>query len=126
MRKFILYGMNGAINSVLSYGLFLYLIGIMDYRVAIFISYPTGMLISYVLNGAIVFGSRGHLPLFIAVNLLLLLANVGVTWFLVEAFRQPKAVAQILAIGVVFVMGFLMNKHVVFAKGARQSSAHRA
>lgn len=116
MKKFILYGINGVVNTSVSYGLFLFLSSIIDYRVAIVIAYVAGMMSSYLLNGAIVFATRGHLPRFIAVNLCLMLVNLSITSYLVEGHQWSKAIAQLIAIIVVFIIGFFVNKHFVFSE----------
>lgn len=116
MKKLILYGINGIINTLLGYMLFLFLASLIDYRAAVVISYACGMISSYLLNSAIVFDARGHLPLFISVNLCLMLVNLSVTWFLVEGFDWPKEIAQAAAIIAVFGLGFFLNKSFVFSR----------
>ncbi len=121
MKKLIRYGLNGVVNTAVSYGLFLYLASVIDYRPAVVVSYLTGMLSSYIMNGAFVFGTRGHLPLFITVNLSLMLVNLSITWSLVERLAQPKALAQIIAIGIIFLLGFAINGRFVFVIDAQSS-----
>jgi putative flippase GtrA len=119
MRQLLLYGVNGVINTALSYGLFVVLANLIDYRAAVVISYGVGMYSSYLLNGAIVFGASGRLGRFIAVNLGLMGVNLALTWTLVEEFAWLKELAQLAAIAVVFLLGFALNKALVF--GGRTS-----
>ena len=119
MKKLLLYGVNGAVNTAVTYALYLLLIKVLDYRVAIVLVYAVGIWLSYLVNGAVVFGVRGQFVLFILVYISLLLVNVLITWLMVERFTWSRETALGPAIAVVFVLGFVINKHLVF----RQSSA---
>ena len=87
MRKFFLYGVNGVINTVVTYGLYVLLAQFIDYRIAVIVTYALGIGLSYVLNGAIVFGMYGRFWLFVLVSLFLMMINLSITWLLVEGFR---------------------------------------
>ncbi len=114
MKKFLLYGLNGAVNTLVTYGIYVLLCQIMDYRIAIVLVYAIGIAISYILNGVIVFGRPGHLWRFIAIYLCMLGLNMSITASLVSVHWSPE-LAQIPAIGVAFVVGFLLNKRYAFA-----------
>jgi putative flippase GtrA len=49
--------------------------------------------------------------------------NLVVTWFLVEAFRLSKEVAMLIAIGIVFLLGYSLNKRFAFRKKYLKTSA---
>jgi putative flippase GtrA len=114
MRRFLLYGLNGLINTAITYALYVVLVRFVDYRIAIVAVYGVGIAISYVLNGAIVFGATGHLPRFIGVYALMLLLNIATTSCLVEFGGWSAVLAQLPAIALVYVFGFFLNRQFVF------------
>lgn len=114
MRQLFLYGVNGVVNTLVSYGVFLVALKFVDYRVAVVVAYLIGMLCSYALNSVIVFRARGRVARFVFVNMLLMLLNLSVTWSLVEAAGWPEELAQLVSILVVFLVGFVVNKLLVF------------
>ena len=115
MRRLFLYATNGIINTVVTYGLFLLISRFTDYRISITISYIVGILLSYFLNSKIVFNSKGKFHIFILVNVCMLLINITITWFFIENFNMSKEYAQIVAIIVVFALGFTLNKRFSFS-----------
>ena len=116
MRKFLLYGMNGILNTVVSYVVFILLAQVVDYRLAIVVAYSLGAAQSYLLNGAVVFRTNGSFTLFVCVSIFLMLVNIGITWTLVDELRFPKEVAQLPAIGVVYILGYWINSRFVFSR----------
>jgi putative flippase GtrA len=121
MKQLFLYGLNGVANTAITYALFLVFINFIDYRFAIVVVYGIGICISYFLNRAIVFSSHGSFLSFAAVSVGLMLLNMMVTMLLVEDFMWPKAMAQLCAIGTVFVVGFAVNKCFVFVPHHRHT-----
>ena len=119
MRKLIQYVLNGALNTVITYGLYLLLVHYIDYRIAIVIVYAVGICLLYFLHGAFVFDARGHLGLFAGVYVGLMLVNMLITWSLVEGLQWSKEIAQLPAIVVAFVLGFVINKRFVFSGAGR-------
>ena len=124
MRKFLLYGVNGVVNTAISYGCYVLLLEVIDYRIAVAIAYALGVCVSYKLNGAAVFGMYGRFWMFAFVSVFLLSLNLLVTSFLVQVMHWWKELAQLPAILVVFVAGFLLNQRFVFnlARGGRSTS----
>jgi putative flippase GtrA len=116
IKRMILYAGNGIINTVLCYGLFIVISNFIDYRIAIVLVYIPGILLSYFLNGKIVFKNRGRFLIFVVVTLLMMGVNVVVTWFLVDTFRVSKEVSMLIAIGIVFILGYSLNKRFSFRK----------
>jgi len=68
VSQFLRYGLNGAFNTALTYGLYLLLVPHLDYRFAVVICYAVGIVMSYYLNGATVFGLPGHFGRFVALR----------------------------------------------------------
>jgi putative flippase GtrA len=114
MKKFFLYGINGAINTTITYVMFILVSKIIDYRIAIVIVYIFGIYLSFILNRKLVFGVHGHLHFFVFINLILMLINLAITWSLVEFLHLAKEVAQLFTIMTIFIFGFLLNKRFTF------------
>jgi putative flippase GtrA len=116
IKKMMLYAGNGIINGVVCYGLFLIISNFIDYRVAIVLVYIPGIFISYFLNGKIVFNNKGNLLIFVTITILMMGLNVVTTWMLVAVFQLSKQVSMLIAIGVVFLIGYSLNKRYSFQK----------
>jgi putative flippase GtrA len=116
IKKMMLYAGNGIINGVVCYGLFLIISNFIDYRVTIVLVYIPGIFISYFLNGKIVFNNKGNLLIFVTITILMMGLNVVTTWMLVAVFQLSKQVSMLIAIGVVFLIGYSLNKRYSFQK----------
>lgn len=117
MKRLFRYGVSGVINTVVTYGMYLILVGFIDYRIAIVLVYAFGMALSFALQGRYVFRAQGSVWRFIAVYVALLVVNMSVTTCLVEGLHYSKQVAQLMAIFCVMIQGFLMSKYLVFKQG---------
>ena len=115
VKKILLYAGNGIINTVLTYALFIVISNFVDYRVAIVIVYIPGILLSYFLNQRIVFNKRGNLIIFFIISIIMMGTNVVATWLLVQVFHIAKEVSQLIAIGIVFLLGYTLNKRYSFS-----------
>lgn len=116
IKQLAIYGTNGIINTAVTYGLFVIISNYIDYRITIVGVYMIGILLSYFLNGRFVFKSRGNLRIFIIIMVSMLLTNLSITWFLVESFQIMKEIAQLIAILIVFGLGFKLNQKYAFIK----------
>ncbi len=114
LKKIILYGANGIINTIITYGLFLIISEYIDYRITIPIVYTIGIYISFILNRKFVFKNKGKFKNFIIINVMMFALNFSITLILVELSNIEKEWAQLLAIGVVFGVGFILNKKFAF------------
>jgi putative flippase GtrA len=119
VRKILLYAGNGIINTVVTYALFIVISNFVDYRVAIVIVYIPGILLSYFLNQRIVFNKRGNLIIFFIISIIMMCTNVVATWLLVQVFHVVKEVSQLIAIGIVFLLGYTLNKRYSFSEKIR-------
>ncbi len=112
LKKLIRFGMNGVINTVVSYTLFVVISNFIDYRITIVLVYIIGIFLSYFLNRRTVFKVSGKLYLFIAIYVGMLLVNLAITTLLVEEFSLIKELAQLIAIFIVFGIGYtLINRY---------------
>lgn len=114
LKKLFRYGITGSINTIITYGLFLIISNYIDYRITIAISYTAGIFLSYFLNKKFVFKIKGSLWIFMIVSISMFFANLAITWVLVEDFNMAKEIAQLFAIGVVFVVGYVLNRQFSF------------
>jgi len=114
IKKMMLYAGNGIINGIVCYGLFIILLNFIDYRIAIALVYIPGILISYFLNGKMVFRNKGNFLIFVLITILMMGINIVVTLALVEVFQLPKQLSMLIAIGVVFLLGYSLNKRYSF------------
>ena len=115
LKKITIYGINGIINTIITYSLFVFLSNIIDYRLSIIIIFPLGVLISYFLNKKFVFKKdKGNIIIFFIVMTTMLLTNLSVTWILVEFAYISKEISQAFAICIAFIAGFLLNKKFSF------------
>ncbi len=111
-KKLIRFGINGIINTIVAYALFVVISNFIDYRITIVIVYIIGIFLSYFLNRRTVFKVSGKLYLFIAIYVGMLLINLAITTLLVEEFSLIKELAQIIAILISFGIGYtLINRY---------------
>jgi len=111
-KKLIRFGINGIINTIVAYSLFVVISNFIDYRITIVIVYIIGIFLSYFLNRRTVFKVSGKLYLFIAIYVGMLLINLAITTLLVEEFSLIKELAQIIAILISFGIGYtLINRY---------------
>ena len=114
LKKLVLYGTNGIINTIITYGLFLIISEYIDYRITIGIVYVIGIVISFFLNRKFVFKVKGKFGIFAIIMITMFLVNLMITWILVESFNIEKEWAQLFAIFVVFGLGYILNKQYAF------------
>ncbi len=115
LKKITTYGVNGIINTIITYSLFIFLSNIIDYRLSIIIIFPLGVLISYFLNKKFTFKKeKSNIIIFFIVMTAMLLTNFSITWVLVELGNISKEISQALAICIAFIVGFLLNKKFSF------------
>jgi len=121
IKKLVLYGTNGIINTVVTYTLFIIISNIINYQITIVIVYIIGIFLSYLLNGKLVFKIRGKLYLFILIYVGMLLLNLAITTILVEEFNVIKEIAQLIAILMVFAMGYSLVNRYAFPNQASKN-----
>ena len=120
LKKITIYGINGIINTIITYSLFIFLSNIIDYRLSIIIIFPLGVLISYFLNKKFAFKKeKGNVIIFFIVMTIMLLTNLSITWILVELGNISKEISQALAICTAFIVGFLLNKRFSFRNSSK-------
>jgi len=122
VRQFVKYGIVGASNTVLTF--VVYTVLVLDvgvpYVIALILGYIAGSLNSYLLNRRWTFRA-GHLahasvgPRFAIVQLVAILANVGLLYVLVHDAHVHKILAQAILTVPVLAVTFFVNRAWSFA-----------
>ena len=111
-KKLIRFSINGIINTIVAYALFVVISNFIDYKITIVLVYIIGIFLSYFLNRKTVFKVSGKLYFFIGIYVGMLLLNLTITTILVEEFGLIKEIAQIIAILIAFGIGYtLINRY---------------
>ena len=121
VRQFVKYGIVGASNTVLTFALYTILVEIgVQYLVALLLGYLAGSLNSYLLNRRWIFRA-GHLahtsvgPRFAIVQVLAIVANLGLLYLLVHDLEVHKILAQAILTVPVLAVTFFVNRAWSFA-----------
>ncbi len=117
-HRFLRFLLSGGFNTVATYGIYLALFRMLDYRVAYTIAYAVGILLSYVINWLFVFRMhRGwsSVLLFPFVYLAQYLAGLAVVWAWVDHLGLTKALAPLLAIAITIPLTYALSR-LVFTK----------
>lgn len=109
----------GAVNTGLTYLIYLGLLFLMPYVLAYSLTYAFGIGIGYLLNVFWVFkrtpsmGSATAYPLTYALNYLL---GVGMLWLLVELIHIPKEIAPLLVVALSVPVMYIVTKSIFLGK----------
>lgn len=126
LEKLAGYFVTGGLAAVVDAGGFALLVRLgLSVPLAATASFTSAAVANYLLSSRFVFGrdpTRRRFALFLAMALLGLLLNVGLTVTFAQVFELPPELAKVLAIGVSFLFNFLLNYFIVFrARGAGAS-----
>jgi putative flippase GtrA len=101
----------GAANTALSYGIYLLLLLVVDYRVAYTVAYIAGLAFGYLAQARFVFraqlGARSAVA-YLATYAAMYLASVLVLWLAVDLAGVPKPWAMLVALCVTVPLSFLL------------------
>ena len=117
----------GAVNTGLTYVLYLGLLFLVPYVWAYSLTYAIGICIGYLLNARWVFKQAPSLssatayPLTYALNYLL---GVGMLWLLVELFHIPKEIAPILVVALTVPIMYIVTKSIFIGKSNDEKTNH--
>jgi putative flippase GtrA len=117
-RQFARFLAVGLLNTAVGYSIFALLVMLkLDPGAALFVATALGGLFNYFTTGKLVFLARGFgsLPLFLAVYGLTFLVNLWSLKMLLAAGLVPIA-AQAILLPLMVVLGFALNKILVFRK----------
>ena len=115
-REFALFVFFGAVNTGLSYGIYLLLVLFVAYPTAYTLSYPLGILISYYLNARFVFREKLRLSKALqypVVYLVQYLLGLGLLYLLVEVAHLSKFIAPILIVLITVPFTYVLSRYVI-------------
>jgi putative flippase GtrA len=121
VRQFAKYGIVGASNTIFTFAIYTVLVEIgVQYLIALLLGYLVGSLNSYLFNRRWTFRA-GHLahasvgPRFAIVQILAILANLGLLYLLVHHLGVHKILAQAILTMPVLAVTFFVNRTWSFA-----------
>lgn len=106
----------GAINTLLSYLLYLFLLKFLAYLLAYSVAYCLGIAISYFLNVYFVFKQRANFVSFVKFPIVYVAQyclGSGLLWLLVEGARIAPAIAMIGVIAATIPVTFIASRFVL-------------
>lgn len=115
-KEFIRFLLVGAINTALSFLVYLFLLKFLTYLLAYSISYCIGVAISYFLNVYVVFKKRATITGFISFPVVYIIQYcLGATtlWLLVDGAEISPVIAMMVVIIVTIPVTFLTSRFVL-------------
>ena len=113
--KFLKFTISGALITITTYLLYLFLINYIDYKITYIITYIIGIILSFIINGKIVFNSELTLKKFILYPLIYLVQiSIGIILLIifVDYIGIDKRLAPLLIVFITFPLTFIMNKYL--------------
>lgn len=118
-KEFLKFLISGVINTLVTYGLYLAFLIIMEYKAAYTLSYVLGILLSYFLNTFFVFKEKVSLLKFIkfpVVYLAQYLMNLVILLLLVEYINLSAEIVPIIAIFITLPITYFLSKIIIKGK----------
>lgn len=115
---------SGAINTAVTYAIYLVLLRYMDYRSAYGVAFVSGIVLSYALNVRFVFRVRPSWRsaiLFPVVYIIQYLVGLGVLQLAVERFAIPREYALLASIAVSVPLTFVLTRVLLTRMTAAKS-----
>jgi putative flippase GtrA len=116
MKQFVRFALMGGLNTLLTYGVYAILVGVLPYTVSYTVAYLLGIGLSYYLNARFVFraplrvGTAATYPL---VYLVQYLVGVALLRLLVEALRVSELIAPLVVIALTLPLIFALSRLVL-------------
>ncbi|HKT11088.1 MAG TPA: GtrA family protein [Terriglobia bacterium] len=109
----------GVFNTLIGLGIALLLSSLgVHYAIAISVAYVIGFVVSFFLNRYFTFRSTGKIArefaMFAASTAAAFALNEGLAWFFVNVAQLSDRVAIVLSVGVAALVGYVVNKMIVF------------
>ena len=121
LKKFVRFSAVGGLNTLITIGIFYLLFNILHikYLIASVIGYCIGILNSYIWNKLWTFESKStaigsEFSKFVALNLTGLALNALIMSVLVEILNIIPFLAQVITIGIIFILNFFGSSYWVF------------
>jgi len=115
-RRWFTFGVGGALNTAITYVIYLALSHFIDYQLAFAVGYVAGIAFSYFFNARMVFGATASVKsaaTYPLVYIVQYVASAAGLAFLVGALHVPKAIAPICVTVVMIPLTYLMSKAVL-------------
>jgi putative flippase GtrA len=115
----------GAVNTGLTYAIYLGLLIIVPYVFAYSLAYAIGIGMGYLLNAKWVFqrppslGSATVYPLTYSLNYLM---GVGMLWLLIELIHIPKEIAPLFVVAVSIPLMYIVTKSIFLGKPTNEKN----
>jgi len=122
-REFAMFIFFGAVNTVLTYGIYLLLVLFIAYPAAYTVSYASGVFISYYLNARFVFKEKLRLSKAMQYPIVYLaqyLIGLGALYLLIEVAQLSKFFAAIVIVVITVPCTYLLSRYVI--KGRSRTS----
>ena len=126
--QFLRFNLVGIVNTGLAYGVYAALVFIgLDHFLALGADYLVGIIFSFVVNKRLTFRvkSRGNAAMFakmVGSYLVLLALNTLILWALVDKSGVNTYIGQAIALAVVVVLSFAVQRFVVFGVHRKEPS----
>lgn len=120
--KFIL---TGAINTLITYTIYLILIPVIPYKIAYSIGYVCGVMVSFFLNTFFVFKAKATLKKFFRFPIVYIfqyILNIVFLYITVEKFSVNKKYAPIVVIILSIPITFILSRLIIKDKPANLNS----
>lgn len=101
----------GAANTAASYGIYLLLLLVVDYRLAYTIAYVAGLALGYWAHAKLVFGARlgaRSAAAYLATYAAMYLASLLMLWVAVDLLGVPRPLAMLVALCVTVPTSYLL------------------
>lgn len=111
--RIVKFTISGAVTTAVTYLLYLILINYIDYKVTYIITYMIGIILSFFLNGKIVFKSKLTVKKFFLYPLIYIVQfAIGMVLLilLVDYLSVDKRIAPLVIVFITFPLTFIMNK----------------
>lgn len=115
-REFVAFLLSGAINTLLTYGLYLALLLVVRYPIAYSGSYVAGIFLSYYLNARFVFREPLRLSKALkypAVYIVQYLVGLGLLYLFVSVLHMSKEIAPLPVVLLTVPFTFLLSRYIV-------------
>ena len=115
----LLWALGGAVNTLLTYGLYLLFNGFLHYQVAFTASYVIGIIFAYFYNSWVVFKTPISVRKFIqfpVVYLVQYLLSIGLLSVLVQTLAVREQLAPIFVLIIVTPITYLLSKLILKGK----------
>ncbi|MNW43894.1 GtrA-like protein [compost metagenome] len=121
-KEFLKFVINGGINTIATYLIYLFLLLFFNYSLSYTFSYVAGIFISFYLNTVFVFEEKLSFRKFVKfpiVYIVQYLINLIMMYFLVEQFNLPARVVPLIVIVVTIPVTYTLSKFIIKTNNRR-------